>query len=79
VTADIIDETPNGNYGLTHTDNLRTVERYTLSDGQREMKLEMKMFDEGTFVEPWVLTQAWIRTPEEILLPYGCSTISGDF
>jgi hypothetical protein len=79
VTAGIIDETPNGNYGLTHTDNLRTVERYTLSDGQREMKLEMKMFDEGTFVEPWVLTQAWIRTPEEILLPYGCSTISGDF
>jgi len=79
VTADIIDETPNGNFGLTHTDKLRTVERYTLSDGQREMKLEMKMFDDGTFVEPWVLTQAWIRSPDEMLLPYGCYTISGEF
>ena len=79
VTADIIDETPNGNYGLTHSDNLRTVERYLISDDQREMKLEMKMYDEDTFVEPWVLTQAWIRTPDEVLLPYGCSTISGEF
>jgi hypothetical protein len=79
VTADIIDETPNGNFGLTHTDKLRTIERYSLSDGKREMKLEMKMYDEDTFIEPWVLTQAWIRTPDEILLPYGCYTTSGEF
>jgi hypothetical protein len=79
VTVGIIDETPGSNHGLTHTSKLRTIERYLLSDGQREMKLEMKMVDEDTFVEPWVLTQAWIRTPDEVLLPYGCSTISGEF
>jgi hypothetical protein len=60
---------------VRHSDELRTVERYTLADEGNRLDLELTLIDPLVFAEPLTLRTAWRRTPETALLTYQCKLI----
>jgi hypothetical protein len=58
-----------------HSDSLRTIERYWLTEDGHRLNLELTLIDPDTFVEPLTLRTAWRRTPAMQLLPYECKLI----
>jgi len=65
--------------GLRHSDQLRTQERYTLSDGGRTLDLVYTVEDSTIFDEPWVWTKKWRLAPHLELQDHGydCSFSPG--
>jgi hypothetical protein len=60
---------------VQHSDSLRTIERYWLTDDGNRLNLELTLIDPRTFSEPLALRTAWRRTPAMGLLPYACRLI----
>lgn len=58
-----------------HSGELRTIERYTLTDEGNRLDLELTLIDPMTLREPLILRTSWRRTPETKLLPYKCRLI----
>jgi len=63
--------------GVPHSDQLRVLERYFLTDGGDRLELELTLLDAAMFSGPVVLTKAWLRTPEETILAEPCEIVSG--
>lgn len=63
-----------GQYG----NDLRAVERYTVSEDGSALHLELTLHDPVMLREPRVWTKIWQSTPDIELLPHGCNTISGE-
>jgi hypothetical protein len=60
---------------VLHSDGLRTIERYTLTDHGNRLDLELTLIDASALAEPLILRTAWRRTPATKLLPYKCSLV----
>lgn len=60
---------------VLHSDELRTIERYTLTDHGNRLDLELTLIDPVALAEPLVLRAAWRRTPAAKLLPYKCGLV----
>jgi hypothetical protein len=63
--------------GVPHSDRLRVLERYFLTDGGDRLVLELTLLDSTMFSVPLVLTKAWLRTPQETILAEACEVVSG--
>ena len=57
---------------VPHTDSLRVVEHYTLSDDGSTLTNRMTIDDPGTFTEPWTLELAYTRQ-EDRLTEFTCA------
>jgi hypothetical protein len=57
---------------VLHSNELRTIERYTLGDDGERLDLELTLIDPVTLTEPLTLRTSWRRTPQTDLLPYKC-------
>ncbi len=66
-------------FGLKHSDRLTGVERYSLSDGGRQLDMIFSVEDPDVLTEPWVWVKKWRNAPDLELLPheYDCSFIPG--
>ncbi len=63
-----------------HSDQLSTVERYTVLPGETPvLVLELTLEDPGTLTEPYVYYKRWIRTPAIELLTDSCADKPGEF
>lgn len=65
--------------GLGHSDELRTRERYTLSDDGRTLNMVFTVEDPQLFDEPWVWVKKWRFAPQLDLREhhYDCSFAPG--
>ena len=64
--------------GLHHSEQLRLVERYRLSDDGEYIHLVITFEDPVMLEEQWVVTMApWARDTQATLYPYECESISG--
>ena len=63
--------------GGGHSDQLRTVERYTRSDEGRLLTLELTLHDPVMLREPLVYKKVWRHTPDVKFLEHSCETITG--
>jgi len=63
--------------GVPHSDQLRVLERYSITDAGDRLELQLTLLDPATFTAPVVLTKAWLRTPQERILPEACEIVSG--
>lgn len=61
--------------GASHSSRLRTVERYTLSQGASRLDLQLTLDDPATLAEPITLRTAWRRTSEAEFLPWSCELL----
>jgi len=59
-------------WGLAHSDQLRTVERYTRVDGGSRLELELTIEDPKIFKKPWIIYKPRLSTPKLNLLDYDC-------
>lgn len=56
-----------------HSDQLRSIERYTITPGDTPMlTLELTLEDPATLTEPYVYFKRWIATPQVVLRTDGC-------
>ena len=63
-----------------HSDQLRSIERYTVEQGDTPvLTLELTLEDPGTLTEPYVYTKRWIATPGIELLTDSCTDKPGVF
>lgn len=63
-----------------HSDQLRGVERYTVTPGDTPvLTLELTLEDPGTLTEPYVYYKRWIATPDIELLTDSCADKPGVF
>lgn len=63
-----------------HSDQLRGVERYTVTPGETPMlTLELTLEDPATLTEPYVYYKRWIATPSIEILTDSCSDRPGVF
>jgi hypothetical protein len=58
-----------------HSDDLRSIERYTLSDDGNRLDLELTLIDPSTLTEPLTFRTAWRRTPVAPIFPYECRLV----
>jgi hypothetical protein len=65
--------------GLRHSDQLRTIERYTLSDDGQTLDMIFTVTDPEVLKAPWVWVKKWRTSPDADLLPHGydCSFVPG--
>jgi hypothetical protein len=61
--------------GAAHSSGLRTVERYTVSQGASRLDLQLTLDDPASLAEPITLRAAWRRTPEAEFLPWNCELL----
>jgi hypothetical protein len=63
-----------------HSDQLKAVERYTVTPGDTPiLTLELTLDDPGTLTEPYVYFKRWIATPDITILTDSCSDRPGVF
>jgi hypothetical protein len=65
--------------GGGHSDQLRTIERYSLVENGGLMSLEFTLIDPVTLAEPLTFVKRLRRTPDVELLDHSCEVISGEF
>ncbi len=53
-------------------DNIRLVERFSLSDDQQRLDYRVTFYDEETFTEPFDLTRYWVWRPERTVQKWDC-------
>lgn len=53
-------------------DDLRLVERFTLSDDEKRLDYRITFYDDETFTEPFDLTRYWVWRPERAVEAWGC-------
>lgn len=58
---------------VPHTDSLRVVERFSLSDDGSTMTNRMTFDDPGTYTEPWTIEIAYTRLEDERLAEFVCA------
>jgi hypothetical protein len=58
--------------GAIHSTDLRTIERYSVSDDGEQLELEISFADPGVLTEPLTFRKAWRRTPDAEFLPWDC-------
>jgi len=75
VTPDRISDFSQGGY----SDELTAVERYTIRDNPRRLELEMTIEDPVTLTRPYVISKAWLYTPEVELVEDRCAERPGKF
>ena len=65
--------------GLRHSDRLRTIERYMLSDDDRTLDMIFTVEDPEVLKSPWVWVKKWRRAPQLELRhhEYDCSFVPG--
>jgi hypothetical protein len=61
--------------GAFHSSSLRTVERYSVSEGANRLDLELTLNDPVTLAEPITFRAAWRRTPGAEFLPWNCELL----
>lgn len=66
-------------YGIKHSDRLTGVERYSLSDGGRQLEMFVSIEDPEVLTAPWVWTKKWRIAPHLELEhhEYDCSFVPG--
>jgi hypothetical protein len=60
---------------VLHSDELRTIERYTLTDDGARLDLELTLIDPLTLTGSLIMRTSWRRTPHTKLLPYECHLV----
>ena len=61
------------NYHTPHTDQLHVVERYHLTQGGRQLEVNLLIEDPGTFNQPWQAVQHYTKTPNRPMVEENCS------
>ena len=61
--------------GTPQSRQVRSVERFTLSDDERRLDYEVTITDPETLLEPLVLRWHWDWVPGEALQDYGCTLV----
>ena len=59
--------------GIPQSDNLRLVERFSVSDDDRYLLYSVTATDSAVFTAPVVLEKRWLSVPGEELQQYSCS------
>jgi len=62
--------------GAPHSDKLRAIERYSLSDDGAWLNLVLQLRDPETFTTPLVVTKRWRRTPNVRIAPHVCDVMA---
>jgi hypothetical protein len=62
--------------GTPHSDKLRAIERYEVSDDGNWLRLTLELDDPETLLEPLVVTKRWRRVPGVEILHHGCDVMS---
>lgn len=62
--------------GFEHTDALRAVERYSISEDDRWLELTLTFDDPAMLAQPLVVMKRWLRTPRARILQYRCDVMS---
>ena len=60
-----------------HGAQLRSVERYSVSEDGRWLRLQLSLIDPVNLKAPFEYEKRWLSTPDVELLPYKCELISG--
>jgi hypothetical protein len=63
--------------GFAHSDDLRAIERYSVSADGRWLELELTLEDPATLYEPLVVTKRWVRAPHARIAQHRCDVMSG--
>ena len=63
--------------GGQHSDELRTVERYSVSDDGKVLELMFTVEDPVMLRAPWVWRKIWLAIPGVEIMEHDCHTISG--
>ena len=74
-TTSILENLYSPDAGAFHSDALRTVERYRVSEKGERLDLEMTLIDDVMLKQPLTYRTAWRRTPEAQILPDRCVTL----
>jgi len=59
--------------GTPQSEDVETVERFTLSADERRLDYTLTVTDPGTFTAPFTLDGHWNWVPGEVIKPYNCS------
>jgi hypothetical protein len=65
--------------GGGHSAEAKFVERYAIAESPRRLTLEMTITDSVTLLEPHVIQQAWLATPDVRLVEDRCGETLGGF
>jgi hypothetical protein len=63
--------------GRSTSDQMRAIERYTMSGDGAWLELTLELVDPGAHSAPLVLTKRWRRVPGVEIAHYGCDVMSG--
>jgi hypothetical protein len=61
------------NYHTPHTEQLHVVERYHLTEGGKQLEVNLLVEDPGTFKAPWQAIQHYSKVPNRPMLEQNCS------
>jgi hypothetical protein len=61
------------NYHTPHTEQLHVVERYHLTQGGKQLEVNLLVDDPGTFKAPWQAVQHYTKAPNRPMLEQNCS------
>jgi hypothetical protein len=66
------------NYHTPHTDQLHVVERYHLTQGGKQLEVNLTVEDPGTFYQPWQAVQHYTKAPNRPMIEENCSENNGN-